>query len=101
MCSLCIPVVSKHVKWICAQWVFPKHACKADDVANCLFYGQPFFCPQNMANISMTHIHRTEGLFWLVFLLLLANWRDIYKHLLIWIHKPKQGGKILLGWLLW
>ena len=45
-----------------------------------------------MANMSMTHIHRTEGLFWLVLLLLLANWRDIYKHLLIWIHKPKGGG---------
>lgn len=45
-----------------------------------------------MANISMTH--RTEGLLWLKLLLLLANRRVIYKHLLIWIHKP-NGGKTL------
>ena len=56
MCSLCVPVVSKPVKWIFAQWVFPKHACKADDVANCLFYGQPFFCPQNMLGTLSTNV---------------------------------------------
>ena len=50
-------------------------------------------CPQNMANISMTNTHRTEGFFWLKLSLLLANWRVLYKHLLIWIHKPNGGGK--------
>lgn len=45
--------------------------------------------------------HSQEGFFWLKLLLLLANWRVHYKHLLIWIHKPNGGGKTLLCWLLW
>ena len=95
--TLCILVVSKHVKWIFAQWVFPKHACKANDVANCLFYGSLFSVPRTWLTclwLTFTGQKDCSGLFFYFFCPIGEIFINIYWFGFI---SQRGGGRNLAG----